>query len=262
LEDAAGGGTAGVGSALNAERASGLSEPLALTEAAAWQQTEADRARYYLAKRLTDVLVAAFALVLVAPFLALVAIAIKVDSAGPVLFRQRRVGSRRRRVNGQVLWEPREFTFYKFRSMVRDADSSLHEEHVRAFVTGAIEAAGGHSQFKLANDPRITRVGYWLRQLSIDELPELLNVVRGDMSLVGPRPLPTYEVMHHDASHCARLAAPSGITGLWQIKGRADIPFDAMIDLDLEYVRNQSVWLDLKIVALTVPAVLSRRGAG
>jgi lipopolysaccharide/colanic/teichoic acid biosynthesis glycosyltransferase len=145
--------------------------------------------------------------------------------------------------------------------MVRDADPGVHEAHIRAWVDGEIEGADTGAQFKIRNDARITRVGRILRKLSIDELPQLLNVLKGEMSLVGPRPVPTYEVAEYDGWHYERLAALPGITGLWQVEGRGDVSFEEMIRMDIAYVRNKSVWRDLRLLVQTVPAVLSRRGA-
>ena len=222
----------------------------------------ADRADvYYIAKRALDFVVATTLLTVLAPVLLLIAVLIKLDTPGPVIFSQERVGSRRVR-HGKPAWELRTFRLYKFRSMVRNASSSLHEAHVKAFVEGRVTGDDPRSRFKLQNDPRVTRVGAFLRRTSLDELPQLVNVVRGDMSLVGPRPVPLYEVSHYRNEHRERFAAVPGITGLWQISGRCSLPFEEMFRLDVEYVRNQSLRLDLKILALTIPAVLSTRGAG
>jgi lipopolysaccharide/colanic/teichoic acid biosynthesis glycosyltransferase len=217
-----------------------------------------ERLAYHAAKRLLDVVLAAALLVLLLPLLLLVAVLIKLESPGPVFFAQQRVGSRR--LAGGT-WELRTFRFYKFRSMVRDAGTALHEAHVKAFVEGRLREAGGPAQFKLQHDPRVTRVGAVLRRTSIDELPQLVNVLVGDMSLVGPRPLPVYEVSHYDAAHWQRFAALPGITGLWQVSGRCDVSFAEMARLDLDYVRRKSLRLDLKILLMTIPAVLSGRGA-
>jgi lipopolysaccharide/colanic/teichoic acid biosynthesis glycosyltransferase len=146
--------------------------------------------------------------------------------------------------------------------MVTDADPAVHEAYIRDFVAGRVQASpetGG--KFKLTNDPRVTRVGRILRKFSLDELPQLLNVLKGDMSLVGPRPVPPYEAAQYGNGHRRRLAAIPGITGLWQVKGRCLVSFEEMIHMDLEYVRNASLLLDLKILLLTIPAVLSTRGA-
>ena len=192
----------------------------------------------------------------------LIAILIKVDTPGPVFFVQERVGTRRRSQGGRTVWEVRTFHVYKFRSMVHNADQSVHQAYIKAFTQGHVEASDvSGAKFKLGNDPRVTRVGRFLRKTSLDELPQLLNVLAGEMSLVGPRPVPTYEAAEYQAWHWERLAALPGITGLWQVMGRGEVPFEDMIRMDIEYVRNRSLWLDLRILLLTIPAVLSRRGA-
>ncbi len=225
-------------------------------------QQENHRNLYFTAKRILDLTIATALLALLSPLLALIAILIKLDSPGPAFFRQTRVGAQRHVQNGAVTWRVRHFVIYKFRTMVRDADPSLHEQHIRAFVEGRTNGADeSRAKFKLQNDPRVTRVGRWLRRTSLDELPQLLNVVKGEVSLVGPRPVPTYEVAQYQPWHRERLATLPGITGLWQISGRTALPFEDMIRLDIDYVRRQSLWLDLKIIILTIPAVLSGRGA-
>jgi lipopolysaccharide/colanic/teichoic acid biosynthesis glycosyltransferase len=223
---------------------------------------DGNRELYFAGKRLIDVVLATAMLIVLAPLMLLIAVLIKLDTRGAVFFVQERVGARRRTQRGRTRWEIRNFAFYKFRSMVANVDQSLHEEHIRAFVEGRLKAAeGSDSKFKLENDPRITRVGRVLRRSSLDELPQLINVLRGDMSLVGPRPVPLYEVAAYKETDKERLAAMPGITGLWQVQGRSEVPFVEMVRMDCEYVRKQSVWLDLKILAATIPAVLSGRGA-
>lgn len=218
--------------------------------------------RSVISKRCLDLVLASLLLLLLLPLMVLIAVAIMLDSRGPALFVQERVGARPRAQNGRIRWEVRTFRFYKFRSMVKDADPSAHQAHVRAFVRGRIEKVqGGTARFKLANDPRVTRVGRLLRRTSLDELPQILNVLKGEMSLVGPRPVPPYEVAEYGPSDAERLMALPGITGLWQISGRADLPFAEMIRMDREYIRTRSFWLDLKILGATIPAVLRGRGA-
>ena len=195
-----------------------------------------------LAKRAFDIAVAGFALLLTAPLLAVVALAVKLDSPGPVLFRQERVGRRGRR-----------FTMLKFRSMVVDAEAQ------RAALAAANEADG--PLFKLRRDPRVTRVGRVLRRLSLDELPQLVNVLRGDMSVVGPRPALPSEVVQWSPELFDRLRVPPGITGLWQVQGRSESRFADYRRWDLYYVDNWSLAHDLAIVLRTIPALLSRRGA-
>jgi lipopolysaccharide/colanic/teichoic acid biosynthesis glycosyltransferase len=217
---------------------------------------------YFCCKRLVDLVLTVLLLVVLCPLMVVIAISIKLDTPGPVIFAQERVGARRRSERGQVTWQIRNFTVYKFRSMVADVDQSLHQEYIRAFVQGRVEAAAvDGARFKLANDPRVTRMGRILRGTSLDELPQLVNVLKGEMSLVGPRPVPTYEFAEYQEADTCRLAALPGITGLWQVQGRADVSFVEMIRMDREYVRNQSLWLDLKILVATIPVVICGRGA-
>jgi lipopolysaccharide/colanic/teichoic acid biosynthesis glycosyltransferase len=223
---------------------------------------DGDRTLYFLCKRLIDLVLTSLLLLLLLPLMLLIAVAIKLDTPGPVLFIQERVGVRRRSEGSRTRWELRTFPFYKFRSMITGADQSLHEEYVRAFVQGRLEGASGSpAKFKLPRDPRVTRVGRLLRRMSLDELPQLFNVLKGDMSLVGPRPVPRYEVAEYRAADAERLTAPPGLTGLWQVSGRGEVPFAEMVRMDCEYVRHQSVWLDFKILVATIPAVISGRGA-
>jgi exopolysaccharide biosynthesis polyprenyl glycosylphosphotransferase len=193
-------------------------------------------------KWLLDVLVAGAALVVLAPLCLLIALLIRLDSPGPAVFRQTRVGR-----HGRL------FTFYKFRSMHVGAEKLLEDLRQHNEVDGPI--------FKMRNDPRVTRVGRWLRRTSLDELPQLINVLKGDMSLVGPRPAVPDEVAKYAEWQRARLAVIPGITGLWQVSGRSQLTFDEMVRLDLEYMERRSLVLDLMILLRTVPAVLSKRGA-
>jgi lipopolysaccharide/colanic/teichoic acid biosynthesis glycosyltransferase len=219
------------------------------------------RARYFFCKRILDTALAFVLLILLSPLLALIALAIKLESPGPVIFVQQRVSTRRRSRGGTVIWEIRSFPVYKFRSMVHNADPTPHRAYIKALAAGYIPAGASQKQFKLSRDPRITRVGRLLRRTSLDELPQLLNVLKGEMSLVGPRPVPLYEVAQYKDWHYQRLTALPGLTGLWQVKGRGRVSFDEMIRLDLEYIVNQSLWFDLQILLLTIPAVLSGHGA-
>jgi lipopolysaccharide/colanic/teichoic acid biosynthesis glycosyltransferase len=201
-------------------------------------------------------------LLLLLPLILVIIVLIKLDSPGPAIFTQERVGAKRKWMGRQTIWVVKNFTIYKFRSMVQNADSSVHEAYIKEFVEGRAQATpetGGN--FKLTHDTRVTRIGSFLRKFSLDELPQLLNVLKGDMSLVGPRPVPPYEVAGYRDQHFNRLAALPGITGYWQVKGRCRVSFEEMIRMDIEYIRNASVLLDLKILVLTIPAVLSRRGA-
>jgi exopolysaccharide biosynthesis polyprenyl glycosylphosphotransferase len=200
------------------------------------------------AKRALDIVISGAALLVLSPLLALVAIAIKLDTRGPVFFRQVRAGR-----GGKT------FRLVKFRSMHRDADERkrLFEEH-----NDVVDEGDDGIMFKLREDPRITRVGRFLRKTSLDELPQLFNVLRGEMSLVGPRPLILEEASHAaQAWHARRLDLQPGITGLWQISGRSDLPFQEMISFDYQYVSGWSLARDIEILLATVPAVLSGRGA-
>jgi lipopolysaccharide/colanic/teichoic acid biosynthesis glycosyltransferase len=225
---------------------------------------DARRERQFRYKRVVDLVLCVPIVVVLLPVMALVALAITLDSRGPVCFVQQRAGLRRRVVGGVTHWEVRPFAFYKFRSMVDGADQSLHEQYVRAFVQGRLHPSatnGTQPKFKLAHDPRVTRVGRILRRTSLDELPQFINVIKGEMSLVGPRPVPLYEIAEYRDADLERLAVPPGITGLWQVNGRGEVPFAEMMRLDREYVRRQSLWLDFTILLTTIPVVLSGRGA-
>ena len=206
-------------------------------------------------KRMIDILGSLSLLALLSPIFLVTAAAIKLTSAGPVLFRQKRIGE-----HGTP------FTFLKFRSMYMNNDSSEHKEYVRQLIAGQAEkkSANGNGEgvFKLTNDPRITPVGRILRRASLDELPQLINVLRGEMSLVGPRPPVPYEVEAYATWHRRRLLeAKPGITGLWQVHGRSRVEFDDMVRLDLRYARDCSPLLDLKILLQTPKAVISGDGA-
>src|SRR5664280_1111280 len=196
-----------------------------------------DRALGLLVKRLVDIVGAAFLIVAVSPVMAALAIAIKRDSKGPVFFRQERVG-----LHGRV------FKLVKFRSMCVDAEDQLEDLRHGNEING-------HA-FKLNNDPRTTGVGRFLRRSSLDELPQLLNVLRGQMSLVGPRPPLPNEVVNYDTWHRRRLSMKPGITGLWQVGARHSPEFDHWVEQDLDYIDRWSLWLDFKIIARTLPAVL------
>jgi exopolysaccharide production protein ExoY len=225
-------------------------------------ESRSSRGAYWYAKRFVDVFGAAVLLFALSPLLILMALAIRLESPGAAIYRQERMGSRRRRVAGATVWEPTPFTFLKFRTMSHDADPALHEAHVEAFVRGRLRGSYTKASFKLTGDPRVTPLGRILRRTSFDELPQLINVVRGEMSLVGPRPVPLYEAALYNERQQGRFAALPGVTGLWQVRGRCDISFEEMIELDLSYVRDQSLALDTKILFLTIPAVIGGRGAG
>jgi lipopolysaccharide/colanic/teichoic acid biosynthesis glycosyltransferase len=216
---------------------------------------------YLLGKRFMDLALAGTVLIVLSPLMLLVALAIRLDSPGPALFVQERVGARPRRRGGRVVWLVRPFAVYKFRSMVQDADPQLHRDYVRDFVAGATRPAETGLTAKLESDPRVTRVGRLLRRTSLDELPQLFNVLAGSMSVVGPRPVPDYEVECYSESAYERLTALPGITGPWQVEGRGRVSFEEMLELDLGYVRRRSLLHDASLILRTIPAVLASKGA-
>lgn len=216
---------------------------------------------HVFAKTALDMIVTIMLLALLAPTLLVVAIAIRLDSPGPVLFVQERWGVRARRIGRRIVYEPATFRFYKFRSMISDADAAIHRAHIERYLSGAAVAGDENARFKLGRDPRVTGIGRLIRRTSLDELPQLFNVLRRDMSLVGPRPVPLYEGEYYLEHVPERFGALPGLTGLWQVSGRCDLSSKEMLDLDLEYVRRQSIGLDLKVLLRTVPAVVTGRGA-
>jgi lipopolysaccharide/colanic/teichoic acid biosynthesis glycosyltransferase len=205
-------------------------------------------------KRSMDIIGSAAALVLLSPIFGAVSLAIKLTSKGPVLFKQQRLAQ-----------YGKKFTLLKFRSMRTDCDARIHEEYVIQFIGGQLQGSsqgGEKPMFKIQEDPRVTRVGRFLRRTSLDELPQFWNVLVGNMSLVGPRPPLPYEFKAYDLWHRRRvLEIKPGITGLWQVEGRSRTRFDDMVRLDLKYARGWSIWLDLKILAQTPVAVIQGEGA-
>jgi lipopolysaccharide/colanic/teichoic acid biosynthesis glycosyltransferase len=223
---------------------------------------------YYGVKRVFDCVTAATLLIVAIPLWIALVVLIRLDSKGPALFKQRRVGSRRVVENGRTSWELVTFTFYKFRTMYVDEHEPAHRVYMTAYIKNDIgyfsSRTGGYvhgESFRVRNDPRVTRVGRVLRKLSLDELPQLLNVLRGEMSMVGPRPPMPYEVALYDDAQLQRLTARGGVTGWAQVNGRCTIGFEDVVRLDVEYARRQSFLFDLWILLRTVPAVVSRRGA-
>ncbi|MFB3815010.1 MAG: sugar transferase [Terriglobales bacterium] len=209
-----------------------------------WWPTAVDVDRKCLGlylKRLLDIVGSAIGLVILAPLFAILSIAIKLDSPGPVFYCAPRLG-----------WRGRKFTCYKFRSMVSNAETLKDELRNQSYREGPT--------FKVANDPRVTRLGKLLRRSSFDELPQLINVLKGDMSLVGPRPHPLDDCKQYKPEHLRRLEVVPGITGLWQVRGRQDSSFDKNFLMDMQYIECWSLWLDLKLLARTLPAVF--RGTG
>jgi exopolysaccharide biosynthesis polyprenyl glycosylphosphotransferase len=193
-------------------------------------------------KRLFDIVVAMLLLAATSPLFLILAVMVKLDSPGPIFYLSRRYGRR-----GEL------FNMYKFRSMVENADDLIKELRKHNEVGGPI--------FKMKRDPRVTRMGTFLRKYSLDELPQIINVIRGDMSLVGPRPLPIEQVEREDFRQLKRLDVRPGITGLWQIRGRSDVSFQRLVRWDIWYINNWSFWLDLHILWQTIPVVLKGRGA-
>jgi exopolysaccharide biosynthesis polyprenyl glycosylphosphotransferase len=220
-----------------------------------------DRRKYKFAvKRLMDIVASGIGLILCAPAFLVIAALVKLTSKGPVFFRQQRIGQ-----HGTP------FTFLKFRTMFTNNDHSIHKEFVQQLIAGKVKPnsngngngnGNGHGVYKIKSDPRVTRIGSFLRRSSLDELPQLINVLRGEMSLVGPRPPVQYEVDAYEIWHRGRLMeAKPGITGLWQVNGRSRVKFDEMVRLDIRYARTWSLWLDIKILLRTPHAVFLGEGA-
>jgi lipopolysaccharide/colanic/teichoic acid biosynthesis glycosyltransferase len=244
-----------------------------------------DRSRYYTAKRTMDIVVSAILLMLFLPLMLLIALLIFVYSPGPIFFLQERVGAKRQRNGRCFYWKQVNFRCYKFRTMRINADPQIHQAYVRALIENdqarmqALQKAAtrprgsmSHEQVialqnaptiprKLVNDARVIGPGGILRKFSLDELPQFWNVLKGDMSLVGPRPAIPYEVEMYKPWHLLRLQAQPGLSGLQQVTARCTEDFDEQIRLDIEYIKNQSFWLDLKIMLQTPLAILSTKGA-
>jgi lipopolysaccharide/colanic/teichoic acid biosynthesis glycosyltransferase len=237
----------------------GRPEPKGAAEEGLWpveplvHQVRPPRTRVATMKRGLDIIGAFALLLMLAPLFLLIAALMKLTSRGPVFFRQQRIGR-----------GAKPFEILKFRTMYTGADHALHQEFVTRLIkkNGEVHEPGKNAPFKIANDPRITPIGRILRKTSFDELPQLWNVLRGDMSLVGPRPPIQYEVEQYEPWHCRRvLEAKPGITGLWQVSGRSRTTFDEMVRLDLRYARTCSLWTDIKILLATPAAVISGKGA-
>jgi lipopolysaccharide/colanic/teichoic acid biosynthesis glycosyltransferase len=228
------------------EAHSGLTRSKALS-ASSWQQRSLG-----VLQRLFDIVFALTLIILFSPILIGVSLAVRLDSRGPAFFRQRRVG-----------YMEREFTLFKFRSMRVDADPRGHKEYVTALIKGegSNSDGGRENLYKLAVDNRITPVGRWIRRWSLDELPQLFNVVRGDMTLVGPRPAIPYEVAEYPSWYRERFSVKPGLTGYWQVSGRSERTYEEMVRLDIEYAQRRSLGLDLSILLKTPWVVLSRKGA-
>lgn len=225
---------------------------------------------YFFLKRCLDVGIVLISLLLIAPLMAFIALAIKLDSPGPVIFVQKRVGVRRRFDGTQYYWETYLFNFYKFRTMKNNSPTTIHHEFMQAYIKGDEQKLGrirserrkNKARYKLSNDPRVTKWGLFLRKSSLDELPQLLNVLKGEMTLVGPRPAIPYEVELYKPWHHKRLEGMQGITGLWQVKGRSQTTFEGMVELDIEYLETRSIMRDLGILLMTIPVSIFGKGAG
>jgi exopolysaccharide biosynthesis polyprenyl glycosylphosphotransferase len=202
-----------------------------------------------LLKKLMDIVGSLFALLIFSPIFMIIAAAVKLTSEGPVFFKQERMG-----LNGET------FTFLKFRSMYTNSDPNRHKDYIKKYI-GQGKAANAPGVYKLSNDPRITPFGNFIRKTSLDELPQFINVLKGDMSLVGPRPPIPYECELYDIWHRRRLlSVKPGITGLWQVTGRSSTNFDEMVRLDLKYINEWSLWLDVKLLLKTPWVVLTGKG--
>jgi lipopolysaccharide/colanic/teichoic acid biosynthesis glycosyltransferase len=245
----------------------------------------ADRHIYYAVKRIMDILLAGMLLLILLPLMAIIAFSIFVYSPGPVFFVQKRVGAKRHTNGKYITWEREDFNCYKFRTMRPNADSSIHQAYIKALIENdkekmaAIQKAAtvptgkispekkSAAQFaptrpnKLVDDSRVIGPGKILRKLSLDELPQLWNVIRGEMSMIGPRPAIPYEVELYKPWHLLRLQAQPGLSGLQQVVARCTKEFDEQVRLDIEYIEKQSLWLDLKIAIKTPFAIISARGA-
>lgn len=204
-------------------------------------------------KRCVDFVLALAAVIVTAPLLGVVALLIKRSSPGPVLFVQDRLGR-----------DGRPFRFYKFRSMEHNSDDAIHRQFVAMFIggdeSGCADSNEGEKCFKMKRDPRITPVGALLRRTSLDELPQLFNILKGEMSLVGPRPPIAYEIENYQPWHMERLKAVPGLTGLWQVSGRSSVSFEEMVRLDVRYINTWSPLLDLRILLKTIPVVFQGTG--
>jgi lipopolysaccharide/colanic/teichoic acid biosynthesis glycosyltransferase len=239
-------------------------ETIQTIDQAAIREISDRRNEYYLVKRMVDF--ALCVLVLLAPLCGLIALAIIIYSPGPVFFTQERVGARRVIRNGQSYWKRQNFKIYKFRTMKVNSDASIHQAYVKALIENdkdkmnSLQGEKTETR-KLLHDPRITRPGALLRKLSLDELPQFINVLRGEMSVVGPRPALPYEVEVYKPWHCQRLGTKPGITGLQQVKARCACDFDDQVRYDIDYINHQSLWLDIKIILKTPFVILSTKGA-
>lgn len=221
-------------------------------QSASAQQAIHIRSGYQRSKRLLDVVFTLLISPLLCIVIAIVAVLIRLDSEGPIIFRQRRIGQ-----NGA------EFDLYKFRSMYVNSDDILHRQSIERFMADQPlndACSTPHLQYKRIEDPRVTRVGRFIRKTSIDELPQFFNVLRGEMSLVGPRPPLPYEVKKYSPTDHLRLCGKPGLTGPWQVYARCQVSFSTMVGMDIAYLQQQSLWRDIKLIFLTIPVMILGRG--
>lgn len=218
-----------------------------------------NRTIYFAVKRVIDVVFSVIGLIVCAPLFALIYLAIRFESDGNPIYTQERVGVILKKSDNKEQWIQKRFAMYKFRTMRADASSKIHQDYIKAYIAGDEEKmaklqptpATRQKQYKLQADPRITRIGKLLRKTSLDELPQLINVLLGDMTLVGPRPPIPYEVALYAPHHLTRLHTKQGITGYWQVNGRNSTSFEEMVKLDSQYIQKQSLALDMKILVRT-----------
>lgn len=240
--------TAALDNYTNAEQF-GTAELATKTSHAIFRRTWIDR----ILKRGTDIVASLVVLILGFPFFLAIALLIKLTSKGPVFFKQERIGE-----------DGEDFALFKFRTMRTNCDDSLHREFTRNFIQGRMPEpsldAAKSEVYKMTDDPRITAVGGFLRKTSLDELPQFINILRGEMTIVGPRPPLPYEYECYDEWHKLRLKVRPGLTGLWQVSGRSTVPFQEMVMMDIYYIENWSMLLDLKIIIKTVPVMLAGTG--
>lgn len=215
------------------------------------QETIAVAPGYMRMKRILDVVITLLLLIPLCIVMLIIAVAIRVDSDGPILFRQKRVG-----LNGV------EFDIFKFRSMYNRSDETLHREAIERYIANETinDGPSTNLQYKKVDDPRVTRVGKFIRKTSLDELPQFFNLLRGEMTLVGPRPPLPYEVALYSEHDKLRLCGKPGLTGLWQVYGRSQVPFHDMVEMDIAYLEQQSILQDLKLIILTIPVMVLGRG--
>ena len=238
-----------------------------VTEQAATWAANLKTYAYFAAKRAIDIAAASFVLVVFGIPMLIIAMLIEIETPGSAIFAQERVTARRRRiVNGKAEFDVVTFTCYKFRTMYKDASSEMHQAFMKAFIKNdsaamaAINGAENAEVKKIVKDPRVTLVGKFLRKTSLDELPQFINVLKGEMTLVGPRPCIPYEAEEYQAWHKQRLQAVAGITGPWQVSARSAADFDGMCKLDIEYIENQSLMADIKLILMTPIVMIFGRG--